>query len=620
MSRWLSLFLVGIIILAWWGSTLDHATVLWHLNSVAPDGDVESYTMAFHGRVQGNLRLLSGLGILLLVGLLLARWRLGPLLPRIMGGGAMGRFRADLGDMLQRYTKRTSHEHKQFVLLLIMAGAGLRAWMLWAPITYDEAFTWTYYASRPVHVVLADYSYPNNHILHTLLVKFSTTLFGLGKISLRLPAFLAGVLVMPVFYLVVRGMFNRYIAVLALALVAASGGLIEYSALARGYSLTWLFMVIALALGRHFAKENNAVSAMLIGLACALGMWAVPTMIYAAITVYVWLFLTIMFRYRDSKSARLRLLVLSGVVFAAFTMLFYLPVVLVYGVGQLFHHETMPDNTWANFQEDHLVGALDLWEYLYATAGSAAVWAGVAGFLFAGYISARFRVLVVALLLGAGPLVIAQAMVAPARVWLYTLFVLHLSTAIALFYLLKAVQEKLVPKLGKRVRTVWTGVFLLVYMGVMAMRVLPERIARFPEAAVVAGYLADATEPGDRVYTEFPWEAPVEFHCMALGMDRSLLHVPPKPGGLVFVVTEPTAGLGLERVLRRHASTLEDIGAPRVVLDLERSVIFAAPFGEGGDLRNGYLTPQDNGRRRTPGDLQYGEGGEDPALRQEDPQ
>ena len=64
---------------------------------------------------------------------------------------------------------------------------------------------------------MSDYSHPTNHILHTLLTKLSTGILGVGPVALRLPAFLAALLSMPVFYLFARGMFNRYIALIALA-------------------------------------------------------------------------------------------------------------------------------------------------------------------------------------------------------------------------------------------------------------------------------------------------------------------------------------------------------------------------------------------------------------------
>ena len=45
-------------------------------------------------------------------------------------------------------------------------------------IAYDEAYTFIHFASRPFKHILADYSAPNNHIFHTILVGISYRLFG----------------------------------------------------------------------------------------------------------------------------------------------------------------------------------------------------------------------------------------------------------------------------------------------------------------------------------------------------------------------------------------------------------------------------------------------------------
>ncbi|MBW8770208.1 MAG: hypothetical protein JF589_10660, partial [Gemmatimonadetes bacterium] len=35
---------------------------------------------------------------------------------------------------------------------------------------HDEAYTYLHYARAPLSVALSDYTYPNNHLFHTLLV------------------------------------------------------------------------------------------------------------------------------------------------------------------------------------------------------------------------------------------------------------------------------------------------------------------------------------------------------------------------------------------------------------------------------------------------------------------
>jgi len=573
----LIVLLVGLVLLGWWGSKLSYATVSNHLNELAQDGLVETYTEAFHQRIRSNLRSMAGSA---LVGLLLflflrsrfARGKQGMRLP-----AAQGSFRADLAQAWKDLWRRTSASHKQFVLLLILVGVALRAILLFQPITYDEAFTFTYYASRPIHVIVSDYSYPNNHILHSMLVKCSTLILGIGKVSLRLPAFIAGVAVMPLFYFFVRAMFNRYIALMTLAMVAASGPLLEYSANARGYSLTWLFFTMALLLGRHFLKTNVLVSAMLIGVVCALGMWAVPTMLYAVVMIYAWLLMSLVAMYDTSLRERIWNWVISLGAFVLLTTLLYLPVILVHGFDQLLHHSTLPERNWKAFTIEHQDRALDLWAHVVDSSSFWLALLGFMGLVHATFISSKFRFLVAGMLLGAVPLVLMQAVVAPPRAWLYTLLIFHLSSGIALFYLLKFVQDKLIPGLGKRSRSVAACLVLLVVFGWPGLQISKLRMAGMPEAHWCAGLVQKNMQPGDKLYTDYPWNAPIEFHLMALGMDRNVLYGPPTPGSRVFVAVGPDYEQTLESVLAHQALAVNAFPPFQLIQDRPRLKIFAAP-------------------------------------------
>ncbi len=533
-----------------WLARLSFASVRTYLDNVAPDGEVETYDGRFHGRVVRDLGRLAWL----FAGLSVLSFAVRRSLSGAKGAQvkAMPEFRSGIRNTWYSLFHRSSSTHLRFVLGLIVLGSILRILQLSAPITYDEAFTYVQYASRPFHILLADYSYPNNHILHSLLVKLCTKLFGLHLWSLRLPALIAGILVMPVFYVFVRVMFNRYIALIALGLVASSGALIEYSALARGYSITWLCYVSALLLGRHFAKTNNPVSAVLMALVCAIGMWAVPTKIFAVLAIYIWLVIYLMVKYRHSLNKRFAILGISLGLFVVFTVVFYLPVMTVHGPAQLFHHPTMGDNSWSSFLNTHQERSFDLWAYFNDTSTTWVSLLGVVGLLYAAYISTKFRNLAFALFMGAVPLTTIQCMVGPPRVWTYTLFILHLSSAIALFYLLKFVQEKVYPAFAKRMRTAITTVIVVIGMSFLGMRGIQGRIERFPEAELASTWFNGILHRGDRVLVDFPWEAPVEFHFMAAGLGRGPLFVEPTPGHALYVLVGPGDGQTLELVLTHH--------------------------------------------------------------------
>ncbi len=490
--------------------------------------------------------------------------------------GQVDQFRADVRKGWSDLRSLTSQTHKRLVLGVIIIGALLRISQLWQGITYDEAFTCVFYAPKPVGFILSDYTWPNNHLLHTLLVKCSMALFGPHLWSVRLPALVAGILSMPLFYLFVRAMFNRYVALLTLAFVAASGALIEYSALARGYSLTWLFMVAASIAGRHLVKRNNAVSAVLVALFSALGMWAVPTMAYPAAAIYIWLLLYMGSLYTNSLNRRLRGLLFSFLLYVLLSVLAYLPVILTHSLDHLLHHPTLGENTWAGFVQTHMDKALELWVFFNDTA---ATWVSIPGFIglsYAAYISSKYRIMLISILLACVPLVLAQAALGPPQTWAFVLFNLHLSSGIAVFYGLKYIQEKVYPGFTKRTRTALASAIILGGMGWLGMRSPKDRLERFDDAAKAAEWFIGVLKPGDGVQVLDPNDAPFEFHLMAEGIDPSYVNNGGATGQF-YALVSPAKGQTVGSVLLGDRTARTDSTAMVKVKDWKRLEIWKRP-------------------------------------------
>ncbi len=553
---------------------VNFATMKAYVDAQAPDGSVETFDRILHGRITRNLRWLGALLAAMATGLSLAtRWMFSAAEQR---AGQWSTFKVDLREGWAELVDRTSRAHVRWVVVVIFIGTVFRMSQMRLGIIYDEAFTYTYYATQPLHFILSNYSYPNNHILHTVLVKLSTGILGVHLWSLRLPALLAGIAVMPLFYVFVRAMFNRYIGLMAMALVAASGALIEYSALARGYSLTWLFMVCAMLAGRYFAKSNNIVGALLVAVFNTLGMWVVPTMIYAAIACYIWLLLYLMTNYDTSLRRRLVRLTISLLAFIVLTAAVYTPVVIVHSVDQLLHHPTMGENTWESFISTHQDKAFELWAYFNDTSATLISLLGFVGLVYAAYVSGKYRIMLVAMVLGAVPFTILQSMVGPPRIWTYILFNLHMSSAIALFYALKFIEEKVYAGFTKRFRTVLASMLILVGMGWLGISGAKDRIQREDEASEAADWFQGILRPNDRVLTQFPNEAAFEFNLMANGNDRRSVHVGPGPGGRLYALVGPADGQTLETVLKHNGMERLDTTTFAKVKDWNRLEIFAA--------------------------------------------
>lgn len=173
------------------------------------------------------------------------------------------------------------------MILLTIVAALLRIPLLTRPMGTDEAATFIYYASHPLHIGLTIYGSPNNHILHTAMMHASFRMFGQAEWALRLPAFLAGVAMIPLTYLASRALAPRG-ALLAAALTAATPALIDYSTDARGYTLLCCFVLICAASMAEVVRSGSRTAAIIFALSAALGFYTVPVMLYPFVMFLVW--------------------------------------------------------------------------------------------------------------------------------------------------------------------------------------------------------------------------------------------------------------------------------------------------------------------------------------------
>ena len=75
------------------------------------------------------------------------------------------------------------------LIAIVVIGALLRGYYLTQPMRYDESVTYLYFASQSWTTVVSSYTYPNNHVFHSLLVKAFATILGDDPWVLRsLPA------------------------------------------------------------------------------------------------------------------------------------------------------------------------------------------------------------------------------------------------------------------------------------------------------------------------------------------------------------------------------------------------------------------------------------------------
>lgn len=116
-------------------------------------------------------------------------------------------------------------------------------------VVHDEALTYNLLVPRSWNAIRWDFN-SNNHTLHTLLVKASTSVFGLSPFTLRLPALLGGLLYLLMAERLCRkACSSTVLYALALLALTTSPFILDYLVVARGYSLALGFLLSALYLG-----------------------------------------------------------------------------------------------------------------------------------------------------------------------------------------------------------------------------------------------------------------------------------------------------------------------------------------------------------------------------------
>ena len=222
----------------------------------------------------------------------------------------------------------SNNAYNPWLLSAIIIGIIIRLSFLFEPFRSDEASTFFAYI-EPTNPLRAFLFHPNNHFLHNISSKVIYTLFGFSLSSFRLIAFSAGILSIPISFVISKklGQDGRFAAIA----IATYPMLIHYSVNARGYSLLVLFFLLSIESSIEFLKNFSKKEGIYLAIFIALGCFTIPTMLFAASGLFFYLFTNIIFKEKKKRSERLKKL-LSVIIITFFaTLFFYLPVIFLPG-------------------------------------------------------------------------------------------------------------------------------------------------------------------------------------------------------------------------------------------------------------------------------------------------
>jgi len=434
---------------------------------------------------------------------------------------------------------------RSVLLLLIVSAIAVRIAFLFQPMSCDESYTFTRYASKPIYFCMAHYSGANNHLFHTLFVHLSTRLLGSAPWAIRLPALLAGILLVPVAYATARAFWGRQSALLTAGLIASSSILIDFSVNARGYSMLFTIFLLMLLLARYLLMHSNLFGWAILAVLSALGLFTIPTMLYGYGTVMGWLLLSRRaLRSTKSDGNWWRGFLLSAAIAVIITGMLYLPAFVGSGANPM---AGQPDE----IKPGTLIGLLAGLSSMFA-----AVWnqwnrdlpLALQAVLAVGFIASQvvaFRQirnrglpLVIPAVLWCMPLVFAVRMVPYPRVWLLFLPVYLGLASAGLLSIARAVVKRPLPHAAMLL-----GAVVLCGSGWLQAQVVLERAAYcreerwpLPDAEEVTAYLRDNLREGDRVYGHRATLCILEYYFGENEMDTSHIYATPQNARRVIVL------------------------------------------------------------------------------------
>lgn len=235
---------------------------------------------------------------------------------------------------------------------ITLLGLVLRALDINKYIAYDEAYTFIHFASQPFQHILADYSAPNNHIFHTILVGIAYRLFGAQAWVLRLPAFTAGTLMAPAAYITARRFFSAPQALGAAALIAVTRVFINYSVNGRGYTMLILFSLLLANFAGILVKRQSKPVLVAYLITTALGFYTIPIFLYPWAGVSLWVAATYFFDREPRQIKVHRLTVFLGMcaLSGLLTLLLYSPVILFgSGLSSITSNDIVKSLSWSTF-------------------------------------------------------------------------------------------------------------------------------------------------------------------------------------------------------------------------------------------------------------------------------
>jgi uncharacterized membrane protein len=444
---------------------------------------------------------------------------------------------------------RAVGERQALWLIVAIATVGRLA-TLWQPMRYDESVTWAYFVGRSWTTVVSSYQFPNNHVFFSLLAKATSALAPFQPWALRLPAFIAGVAIVPLTWAVGRRFAGPMTGLLGAALAAGSTTLMLYSTNARGYSLVVALFLVLLVIADELRRSPRIEHWSTFAVLGALGLYTIPVMLYPFGIACTWLLLVAV-RERGARRRRLVAgVMLSGAAAGVLALLMYLPIIRSAGLGALAGNRFVRASSWLEFTTGiprHVAETLLTWTSpLPWWLAPVLLVAAIGGMARSSHSQRAGRAsLATAAALWCGFLLLVTHRIPFVRVWLFLLPLFLLSIARGIVRLAQRVRAPTASPLPAWSASVLAALVVTLALVGDTVRSSGDTGA-FASARVMTDAIAADLRAGDRVLAPIPTNGPLLYYFAARGLDTALLNTPPEQTRRAFLVLDPASGHTLD--------------------------------------------------------------------------
>jgi uncharacterized membrane protein len=460
-----------------------------------------------------------------------------------------------------------------FLLLVLVCAATIRADQLNGQITHDEAYTYVVFSSTSIFNIVTNYHLPNNHVLNSLLIDLSTHLFGAQPWAVRLPALIAGLLLILATYAIARQIYGKYTSLLSAVLIAILPGAIQYSTHGRGYVFVSLFTMLCLSLANYLRKNNNLFAWSLLAICAALGFYSVPVMLFPFGMVFAWLFFENIYDNKKRANSKVNFVKnwsFTGITSVILVLLLYTPIFIYSGPNSVFANQFVQSEPWGGYLASIPSTAMAVWrDWTIGLPFMVTVLLQI-GFCLSLILDRKIATnrfpLQLAAVVGIGLLILVQRPRAETKVWTFLQAPFMIWCAAGIMGLIHTIPIKFSRKTF--LATVMV-IMALLASSVTAFRIFPHLrdnwVAKNPvENTAIA--LKNQISPSDLIIVDSPFDAPIWYYSKIAGTSSAYFNQS-LPFERLFVIVCPTSGQTLQSVLQSRGpeSDQVDIASAQLV-------------------------------------------------------